>query len=110
MEGADFGPANGGWTSPSSEVRSTDGFSDTLIKTVGRHNVSVGIELKHQRAVENASNYPANPIIGFGGGYTGNGVADWLLGYMSSFEQGAGELADIQGWQIEPYVNDEFRV
>ena len=110
MEGAYFGTANGGWTEPSNEVRSTEGFSDTLIKTIGRHNVSVGIELQHQRAVENASNYPANAIISFGSGYTGNGLADWLLGYMSSFEQGAGELADIQGWQIEPYVNDEFRV
>ena len=55
-------------------------------------------------------NYPADAIIGFGGSYTGNGLADWLLGYMSSFEQGAGELADIQGWQVDPYVNDEFRV
>jgi len=110
MEGANFGGANGGWTAPSSEVRSTEGISDTLIKTLGRHNVSVGIELKHQRAVENASLYPGDAIIGFGGGYTGNGTADWLLGYMSSFEQGAGELAAIKEWQIEPYVNDEFRV
>jgi hypothetical protein len=110
MEGAVFGGANGGWTNPGDEVRTTVGFTDTLIKTVGRHNISVGMELKHQRAVEDAQSYPANPIIGFGGGYTGNGEADWLLGYMSGFEQGAGELADIQGWQIEPYVNDEFRV
>jgi len=29
---------------------------------------------------------------------------------MSSFEQGAGEIADIKGWQVDPYVNDEFRV
>jgi len=110
MEGANYGGASGGWTSPSSDVRSTDGISDTLIKTIGRHNVFVGIEAKKQRAVENASDYPGDAIIGFGGGYTGNGTADWLLGYMSSFEQGAGELADIQEWQIEPYVNDEFRV
>ncbi len=110
MEGAYFGGANGGWTEPSQEVRSTEGISDTLIKTIHRHTVSVGIDLQHQRAVEDAKNYPADAIIGFGGGYTGNGVADWLLGYMSSFEQGAGELADIQGWQVDPYVNDEFRM
>jgi hypothetical protein len=110
MEGAVFGGANGGWTPPSSEVRSTVGVYDNLIKSLGRHTVTVGIDLQHQRAEENASNYPADAIIGFGGGYTGNGEADWLLGYMSSFEQGAGELSDIQAWQIEPYVNDEFRV
>ena len=110
MEGAYFGGANGGWTEPSNEVRGTEGISDTLIKTIHRHTMSVGIDMQHQRAVEDAANYPADAIIGFGGGYTGNGVADWLLGYMSSFEQGAGELADIQGWQVDPYVNDEFRV
>ena len=110
MEGAYFGSANGGWTEPSNEVRGTEGISDTLIKTVQRHTVSVGIDFQHQRAVENAANYPADALISFNGTYTGNGVADWLLGYMNSFEQGAGELADIQGWQVDPYVNDEFRV
>jgi Carboxypeptidase regulatory-like domain len=110
MEGATFGPANGGWTEPSNEVRGTMGVTETLIKTVHRHTLSVGADIIHQRAVENAANYPADAIIGFGGSYTGNGIADWLLGYMSSFEQGAGELADIQGWIVDPYVNDEFRV
>jgi hypothetical protein len=110
MEGAYFGGSNGGWTEPSNEVRGTIGFSDTLIKTIHRHTLSAGIDLVHQRAVENASDYPADAIIDFGGGYTGDGVADWLMGYMSNFEQGAGELADIQGWLIDPYVNDEFRL
>ncbi len=110
MEGAYFGGSNGGWTEPSDEVRGTIGFSDTLIKTIKRHTISVGIDLVHQRAVEDASNYPADAIIDFGGGYTGNGVADWLMGYMSNYEQGTGELADIQGWLIDPYVNDEFRL
>ena len=110
MEGAYFGGSNGGWTEPSNEVRGTIGFSDTLIKTIKRHTISAGIDLVHQRAVENASDYPADAIIDFGGGYTGNGVADWMMGYMCCYEQGAGELADIQGWLIDPYVNDEFRL
>jgi hypothetical protein len=109
MEGAGFGSANGGWTEPSNEVRSTLGFSDTFIKTINRHTISGGIDLIHQRAVE-TTQYPQIAIIGFGGGYTGNGEADWLLGYMSSFEQGAGELSDVQGWQVDPYINDEWRV
>jgi hypothetical protein len=110
MEGATFGSANGGWTEPSNEVRGTMGFTETLLKTVHRHTLSVGADVIHQRAVENASNYPADAIIGFGGGYTNNAEADWLLGYMSGYEQGAGELADIQGWLVDPYFNDEFRL
>jgi hypothetical protein len=110
MEGAYFGGSNGGWTEPSNEVRGTIGFSDTLIKTIHRHTISTGIDLVHQRSVENALNYPADAIIDFNGTYSGNGVADWLMGYMGNYEQGAGELADIQGWLIDPYVNDEFRL
>ena len=109
MEGAYFGTANGGWTEPSDEVRGTLGLTDTLLKTMHRHTLSIGADIIHQRAVENASNYPADAIIDFGSNYTGNGVADWLLGYMSGFEQGSGELADIQGWLVDPYFNDEFR-
>jgi len=110
MEGAYFGGANGGWTEPSNEVRGTIGLTETMIKTVRRHTLSAGADIIHQRAVENASNYPADAIISFGGGYTNNGLADWLLGYMSSYEQGSGELADIQGWLIDPYFNDEYRL
>ena len=109
MEGAGFGGASGGWTEPSQEVRSTVGISDTLIKTIHRHTLSAGIDLLKQSAVENTQ-YPTNAIISFGGGYTGNNEADWLLGYMSSFEQGAGEIADVKGWAVDPYLNDEFRI
>ncbi len=109
MEGAYFGGANGGWTEPSQEVRSTMGVSDTLIKTIHRHTLSMGMDLLHQSAVENTQ-YPTTAIISFNGTYTGNGLADWLLGYMNSFEQGAGEIADIKGWLVDPYVNDEFRM
>ncbi|MGB7549252.1 MAG: carboxypeptidase-like regulatory domain-containing protein [Terracidiphilus sp.] len=109
MEGAYFGGSNGGWTEPSQEVRSTMGFSDTLIKTIHRHTLSAGMDLQRQSAVENTQ-YPTTAIINFDGTYTGNGLADWLLGYMKSYEQGAGEIADVKGWQIDPYVNDEFRL
>src|SRR6185437_7068024 len=67
------------------------------------------IELQRQSAVENTQ-YPIDAIIGFGGAYTGNGIADWLLGDMSSFTQGAGEISDVKGWLINPFINDEYRV
>ena len=109
MEGANFGGANGGWSESSQEVRGNMGFSDTFIRTIHRHTVSAGIELQRQSGVEN-THYPTDAIIGFGGAYTGNGLADWLLGYMSSFTQGAGEISDVKGWLVNPFINDEFRV
>jgi len=109
MEGATWGGTYGGWTEPSQEVRYSAGFSDTLLKTIHRHSLATGLDVMRQSAVENTL-YPAVPIIKFGGSYTGNAMADWLLGYMSSFTQGAGEIADVKGWQVDPYLNDEFRL
>ncbi|MGD0735369.1 MAG: carboxypeptidase regulatory-like domain-containing protein [Terracidiphilus sp.] len=103
------GGFNGGWTEPSQEVRNTYGFSDTLIKTLSRHTLSAGIDLQHQFA-EELTQYPTQPIVTFNGHYTGNGLADFLLGYMSGFEQGAGEIADVAGWQVGPYFQDDWRL
>jgi hypothetical protein len=103
------GGFNGGWTEPSQEVRNTYGFSDTLIKTLNRHTISVGMDLQHQYA-EEYTQYPSQPIIGFNGGYTGFGLADFLLGYMHSFEQGAGEIANVAGWQLAPHFQDDWRM
>jgi hypothetical protein len=103
------GGFSGGWTEPSQEVRNTYGFTDTLIKTLSRHTLSAGMNLQHQFA-EELTQYPATPIITFNGSYTGNGLADYLLGYMHGFEQGAGEIADVAGWQVGPYFQDDWRM
>ncbi|MGB7267274.1 MAG: carboxypeptidase regulatory-like domain-containing protein, partial [Terracidiphilus sp.] len=102
------GGFQGGWTEPSQEVRNTYGFADTLIKTVNRHTISTGVDLMHQYAKE-YTQFPTEPEPTFNGQYTGNGLADFLLGYMSGFEQGAGEIANVAGWQFAPYVQDDWR-
>jgi hypothetical protein len=111
MEGfeADKDGFNGGWTEPSQEVRNTYGFTDTFIKTLSRHTLSAGANLMHQFA-EEYTQYPTQPIVKFNGNYTNSGLADFLLGYMSSYEQGAGEIADVAGWQFAPYIQDEYRM
>ncbi len=103
------GGFNGGWTEPSQEVRNTYGFNDTLIKTFNRHTLSGGLDLMHQFA-EEYTQYPTTPIVGFNGQYTGSGLADFLLGYMQSYKQGAGEIADVAGWQFAPYVQDDWKL
>jgi hypothetical protein len=111
MEGFSVGDGgfNGGWTEPSQEVRTTYGLYDNFSHTFGKHVLSVGMNLQHQYAAENTQ-YPTTPIIGFNGQYTGNGLADWLLGYMQSYTQGAGEIAVVSGWQYGFYGQDQFRV
>ncbi|MGC1201143.1 MAG: carboxypeptidase regulatory-like domain-containing protein [Candidatus Acidiferrales bacterium] len=111
MEGFSVGGGgfSGGWTEPSQEVRTTYGLYDNFSKTVGNHVLSFGVNLQHQYAAENTQ-YPTTPIVGFSGQYTGNGLADWLMGYMSSYTQGAGEIAVVSGWQPGFYGQDQFRI
>jgi hypothetical protein len=99
----------GGWTEPSQEVRNTNGFSDILAKTVKKHYVQVGVDLMHQYAKE-YTQYPSHPEVTFNGQYTGNGMVDFLLGYMEEFKQGAGEIAAVSGWQVAPYAQDDWKV
>ena len=87
-----------GWTEPSQELRTSYGLYDTLTQTIGNHTLSLGVNLQHQFA-EEYTQYPTQPEISFNGGYTGSGLADFLLGDVSSFTQGAGEIADVAGWQ-----------
>ena len=90
-------------------MRNTYGFTDIVIKTLGRHTVSAGIDLMHQFA-EEYTQYPTHPEVTFTGAYTGNGMVDFLLGYMHEFKQGAGEIADIAGWQFAPFAQDDWKV
>lgn len=113
MEGftvtGDSNNIRGGWTEPSQEVRNTLGMDDTLQKILGKHVVTAGFQLMHQYAKE-ATQYPSHPEVTFTGAYTGNGMVDFLLGYMHEFKQGAGEIADVSGWQFAPYVQDDWSV
>ncbi|WP_420240128.1 carboxypeptidase regulatory-like domain-containing protein (plasmid) [Telmatobacter bradus] len=111
-----------GWDEPSAEVRNTLGFTDTLNKIIGKHSLIAGIDVLHQHAVENTQ-YPTQPMIGFGRNgassaenpYAGttayNGsLADFMMGYAMGYMQGAGEISDVAGWQVAPYVQDNWRI
>ncbi len=106
-----------GWDEPSAEVRNTLGLSDTLNKILGKHSFTAGITVMHQHAVENTA-YPTQPMIGFGRNGTGSGkssftgdyLADYMLGYALGYMQGAGEIADVAGYQFAPFLQDDWKV
>jgi len=109
-----------GWDEPSQEVRTTLGLVDTLNRQMGKHSITAGIDLMHQHAVENTQ-YPTQPMIAFGrngsagtvNSYTNSSsgyLADFMLGYASGYLQGAGEIADVAGWQFGPFIQDDWKI
>jgi len=118
-----------GWDEPSAEVRHTMGLTDTLSKILGNHTLTAGINLMHQHAFENTA-YPTQPMIGFGRNGTAatkspfattisstvstgalNGsLADYMMGYATGYMQGAGEIADVAGWQVGPFIQDDWKI
>ncbi len=106
-----------GWDEPSQELRTTLGLTDTLNKILGKHSFTVGLDLMHQHAVENTA-YPTQPMIGFGrngsagtvSSLTGGYLADFMLGYATGYLQGAGEIADVAGWQVGPFIQDDWKI
>jgi hypothetical protein len=98
-----------GYTEPTSEMRKTWGLSDNVSRTAGNHTISAGVNAWHQFAEENTY-YPSNPIFSFNGNYTGFGLADFLLGDVGQFTQGAGEIASLSGWQLGLYGQDQWKV
>jgi hypothetical protein len=51
-----------------------------------------------------------NAQVSFNGQYTGFPLSDFLLGYMSSMGQGAGEAGSVQGWLQGYFVQDQFKI
>jgi hypothetical protein len=97
------------YNEPTGENRVTYGFSDEFSKTFGLHTITAGVNLWHQFAQE-GSDYPATPIVDFSNQYTGFGLADFLLGDVNQFTQGAGEIASVKGYQFGLFVQDQYRL
>ncbi|RRA49133.1 carboxypeptidase-like regulatory domain-containing protein [Acidipila sp. EB88] len=99
---------NVGYYEPSTEARSTYGIYDQLTIALGKQTLTFGTNVQHQYAREQTQ-YPTSPILSFGGQYTGSGLADFLAGDLTSMTQGAGEIANVAGWQPGFFGQEEFR-
>jgi hypothetical protein len=76
-----------------------------VTKTISSDTLVFDVDLWHQFA-EEYMQYPTGPIVSFNGSITGVVLADFLLGDVSSFTQGAGEIADVSGIQLGLYVHE----
>jgi hypothetical protein len=99
------------WAEPNRNIRTTWTFTDTLTKTVKNHTIVAGMDLYHQWA-DTQTQYPAQAIVGFDGyaGDVGFGLADFLLGEVSSMQQGAFQYSPTKGWEMAFYGQDQYKL
>jgi Carboxypeptidase regulatory-like domain len=95
------------WALPYTYHRVSWGLTDSINKTVSAHLITAGVDAYHQFAHEN-STWPAYPNVGFGD-YTGNAIADFLLGNVNYFLQGGGQVNVENGWVLGVYGQDQYR-
>ncbi len=108
------GPSvNGGFSmvtdEPNDDVRVTWGLLDHITKTKGKHILTSGGDFMHHW-LNTTTNYPAPGVFNFSGYVTGFGLADYVLGDVGSFYQGALENSPSKQWQIALYVQDQYKV
>ncbi len=108
-EGFGTNEFSGPWALPNGNMRTTWWLSDHVAKTLGNHIVTAGLDWAHQWD-NTTTYYPAPAIILFNGYVTGYSNADFLLGDVSAFQQGAFENSPMRGWQPALYVQDQYKV
>jgi hypothetical protein len=95
--------------SPSDTRRRYWWLTDTVTKIIGKHTLTAGADIMHRYGYELYGG-SQNPGVSFNGQYTGFPLSDFLLGYMSSFSQGAGEAGSESGWMTGYYAQDQLKL
>ncbi len=83
--------------------------NDRLTWVKGKHNVQAGFETQRY-SVQIRNNFKRNGHFQFNGSYTGNTLADYLLGYVSSLDIGTGEYKDYTVLYASTFAQDDFKL
>ena len=84
-------------------------FNDRLTWVKGKHNFQMGGEFQHYN-VQIRNEFKRDGHFQFNGSYTGNTLADFLLGYVSSLDVGTGEYKDYTVLYASGFAQDDFKV
>lgn len=99
----------GQYGEPNRQTRTSWWASETLTKQLGSHLLMIGGNAVKQYSAQLTA-YPTQPIIHFGNAFTGFGLADFLLGDVQTFTQGAPSGSPVRGWQIGIFAQDQYKL
>ncbi len=84
--------------------------SELLNYVHGTHSLSIGAEFDPYIRFDSQTGYQEEPLYSFTGSFSGNALADFLLGDVSTFTQTAGKAKYTRGQQYSAFVQDEWKV
>jgi hypothetical protein len=86
-------------------------LADTLSWTHGKHSVKFGVDFRRQQRNFFQQTAPSGEL-GFSGNYTGNGLADVLLGIPQSTLQDHlfGIVDPTRYWDLSEFIQDDIRL
>ncbi|MBV9082206.1 MAG: carboxypeptidase regulatory-like domain-containing protein, partial [Acidobacteriaceae bacterium] len=104
-----------GWGSgspqpPGKWLRESLDASEMLNYVHAGHSIYVGAQVDPYIRFDSRTGYQEEPLYTFNGTFTGNGLADFLLGDVSTFTQSAGKVKFTRGQQYSAFVQDNWRV
>lgn len=85
-------------------------YADELNQVIGKHSLFYGVEAD-QMKMDASWVIWNNGEFDFNGQYTGNSVADFLLGYPNQAVGGIGyTYGNFNQWQVMPYLQDDWKM
>jgi len=105
----------GGWGSvtnspPGQWIRRNFELSDTIHLVSGRHQALFGVEATPYIVFDSSTKFQQSGGFTFSGQTTGNGLADLLLGKVSTFVQSAGKFKKTRGHEFSLFGEDNVRI
>jgi outer membrane receptor protein involved in Fe transport len=89
--------------------RNNPDLSDNLTIVHGRHTISLGGDYQYSE-IWNRTPFYIDGALSFNGQFTGNSVADFLLGDMNTFTQQSTNDEDLRQTRLGFYVQDDYKI
>jgi outer membrane receptor protein involved in Fe transport len=94
---------------PLNQFRRFYQFGNELTTLFGNHQLRVGAEVSRS-ILDRAEFFRGDPFMRFRNNFTGNALADLLLGRPSTFEQQSKTESNIRTTEVGVYVQDDWKV
>ena len=104
------GWGSGGAQPPGEWIRDNFEITDMLTWVRGSHSMHMGAEITPYVRFDSSTGFQEEPVFNFNGTFTGNALADFMVGKINTVTQTAGKAKFTRGNQVSAFFQDNWRV